>query len=98
MAVDTVRCCPIAILHLFAVGHHGNVANGNAVGMTISNAILLELRLLGCCRQPFTLYVGLNPEVGEEYEEEGSVHPDEVNEHGHLKVTLLHEVVLRDVK
>jgi len=45
-------------------------------------------------RQPLTLHVGLDPEVGEENEKEGSVHPDEVENHGELVVAAVHEVIL----
>lgn len=48
--------------------------------------------------QPLTLHVSLDPEVGEQHEEEGSVHPDEVDNHGELVVAAVHEVILRGVK
>ena len=38
------------------------------------------------------------PEIGEEHEEDGAVHPDEVNDGGVLVVTAGQEVVLRDVQ
>lgn len=48
--------------------------------------------------QPLTLHVSLDPEVGEEHEEEGAVHPDEVEDHGELVVTAVHEVILGSVE
>lgn len=48
--------------------------------------------------QPFTLHVSLDPEVGEEHEEEGSVHPDEVDDHGELVVAAVHKVILSGMK
>lgn len=47
--------------------------------------------------EPFAPDVGLQPEVGEEHEEEHAVHPNQVDPQGHLVVALLHEVVLADV-
>lgn len=59
-------------------------------------AVLLFLDVL--FRQPLTLHVGLDPEVGEEDEEEGAVHPDEVNDGGELEVTAVHKVILSGVE
>lgn len=61
-----------------------------------SCAILTLLNVL--FGQPLTLYVGLDPEVREEHEEEGSIHPDEVDDHGELVVAAVHEVILGSVK
>lgn len=58
--------------------------------------ILLFLDLL--FRQPLTLHVGLDPEVGEEDKEEGAIHPDEVNDGGELVVTAVHKVILSGVE
>lgn len=62
-----------------------------AVGVD-SRAVLTLLNVL--FRQPLTLHVCLDPEVGEEHEEEGSIHPDEVNDHRELVVAAVHEVIL----
>lgn len=59
-------------------------------------AVLTRLNVL--LRQPFALHVSLDPEVGEEHEEEGSVHPDEVNDCWELVVAAVHEVILGGVE
>lgn len=48
--------------------------------------------------KPLALHVSLDPEVGEEHEEEGSIHPDEVDDHGELVIAGVHEVILGSVK
>lgn len=48
--------------------------------------------------QPLTLHISLDPEVGEEHEEEGAVHPDEVEDHRELVVAAVHEVILGGMK
>lgn len=73
----------VAVLVVFAVG-------------VDSCAVLTLLNVL--FRQPLTLHVSLDPEVGEEHEEEGSIHPDEVEDHGELVVTAVHEVILGGVE
>lgn len=78
----------VPILQVFSIGHHG----GGFVGWTVHQRLVG-----GCGRQPLALDVGLYPEVGEEEEEEDTVHPNEVDPKGNLVVTLLHEVVLADV-
>lgn len=86
LAVEVVVCMPV--LQVFTIGHHG----AGFAGWTV------HLRLLGGCgRQPLALDVSLYPEVGEEEEEEDTVHPNEVDPNGNLVVTLFHEVVLADV-
>lgn len=53
------------------------------------------LRLAGgLLWQALTLHVSLDPEVGEEHKEEGSIHPDKVEDDGELVVTAVHEVIL----
>lgn len=69
---------------MLAVGYH------RTFGL---DAILVQHRL----GQPLAPDVGLDPEVGEEHKEEGTVDPDEVDKERDLVVTLLHEVVLGDV-
>lgn len=78
----------MSVLQVFAVGHHVDGLAGRAVRLWL---------LGGRGRQPLALDVGLYPEVGEEQEEEDTVDPNEVDPHGHLVVTLVHEVVLADV-
>lgn len=68
-----------AVLVVFAVG-----VDGCAI-LTLLNVLF---------GQPFTLHISLDPEVGEEHEEEGSVYPDEVEDHGELVVAAVHEVIL----
>lgn len=48
--------------------------------------------------QALTLHVSLHPEVGEEHKEEGSVHPDKVDDCGKLVVAVIHEVILGSVE
>lgn len=73
----------VAVLVVFAVGVHGC-------------AVLTRPDVL--FRQPLTLHIRLNPEVGEEDKEEGSVHPDKVDDNGELVVTTVHEVILSSMK
>lgn len=73
----------VAVLVVFAVGVHGCAV------LTLFNVLFW---------QPLTLHVSLDPEVGEEHEEEGSVHPDEVEDHGELVVAAVHEVILGSVE
>lgn len=54
--------------------------------------------LLNCTGQPLPLGVRVIPEVGEQYEEDGAVHPDEVDDDRILVVAAGHEVVLADVQ
>lgn len=61
-------------------------------GVRSSGAVLTLLNVL--LRQPLTLHVCLDPEVGEKNEEEGSIHPDQVEDHGELVVAAVHEVIL----
>lgn len=86
LAVEVVVGMPV--LHVFSIGHHGDGVAGRTVHLWL---------LGGCGRQPLALDVGLYPEVGEEEEEEDTVHPDKVDPKGNLVVTLFHEVVLADV-
>lgn len=61
-----------------------------AVGVRICAVLTLNVLLW----QPLTLDVSLDPEVGEEDEKEGSVHPDEVDDHWELVVAAIHKVIL----
>lgn len=61
-----------------------------------SCAVLTLLNLLFW--QPLTLHISLDPEIGEKHKEEGSIHPDEVDDQGELVVTAVHEVILSSVK
>lgn len=54
--------------------------------------------LLKYTGEPFAFGVGVIPEVGEQHEEDGTVHPDEVDDDWILVVTARHEVVLGDVQ
>lgn len=72
----------VAILLVFTIG--------------VDNSAILLLNVMFW--QPLTLNVSLDPEVGEEYEEEGSVHPDEMEDHGELVVATVHEVILGSVE
>lgn len=45
-------------------------------------------------RQTLALNVSLEPEVGEQNKEEGTIHPDEVEDHRELVITAVHEVIL----
>lgn len=78
---------PVPVLQVFPIGCHSD--------RLIDRAVLFWLGVWG--REPLSLYVGLNPEVGEEEEEEHAIHPNEVDPEGNLVVALLHEVVLGDV-
>lgn len=73
----------VAVLVVLPIG-----VGGRAV-LTLFNVLL---------RQPLTLHVRLDPEVGEEHKEEGSVHPDKVDDRGELVVTAVHEVILSGVE
>ena len=84
-AVGVVERIPI--LQVFAIRHHGDRFTSWAI----------QFWLVVCDRKPFALYVGLHPKVGEEEEEEDTIHPDQVDPKGNLVVTSLHEVVLADV-
>lgn len=54
--------------------------------------------LLNCTGQPLSLSVRVIPEIGEEHEEDGAIHPDEVDNERVLVVAAGHEVVLADVQ
>lgn len=84
--VSVVRA---AVLQVRAVSQYGRLG-------TISAAILLGF-VVAADREPLALDVSLDPEVGEEDEEQHAVHQDEVDEYGHLVFTVFHEVILRDV-
>ncbi len=73
----------VAIFVVFAIG--------------VDSCAILTL-LIVLFRQPLTLHVSLDPEVREEHEEEGSIHPDEVEDHGELVVAAVHEVILGSVE
>lgn len=76
------------------------VAVGNGCGSVGQNGIGLAFwgGLFGTLGQPLAFHVGLVPEVGEQDEEEGAIHPDEVEDHRHLVITAGHEVILCSVK
>lgn len=74
---------PVALLVVFAVAVHAGAV------------LALADVPLG---QALTLHVGLHPEVGEEHEEEGPVHPDQVDDGGELVVAVVHEVILGGVE
>lgn len=54
--------------------------------------------LLKYTGQPLAFSVRLIPEIGEEHEEDGAIHPDEVDDDWVLVVTTGQEVVLGDVQ
>lgn len=54
--------------------------------------------MLNCTGQPLPLGVGMIPEIGEQDEEDGAIHPDEVDDERVLVVAAGHEVVLADVQ
>lgn len=76
-----------AILQVLAIGVHSG-----SIDFTLQAWFNILLW------QPLTLHIGLVPEVGEEHEEERSIHPDEVEEQGDLIVTAFHEVPLGSMK
>lgn len=82
-AIDGAIVDSVAVLVVFPVG-----VDRRAV-LTLFNILL---------RQPLTLHVSLDPEVGEEHKEESSVHPDKVDDCGELVVATVHEVILGSVK
>lgn len=93
----------LGLLHL---GHMG-AAVGRAVVDAVAILVVLPVGVDGCAvqtlfnvllGQPLTLHVRLDPEVGEEHKEEGSVHPDKVDYRGELVVTAVHEVILSSVE
>lgn len=78
-----------AVLQVCAVGQHGRLG-------TIGVAVLLGFAITAA-REPLTLDVSLDPEVGEEDEEKHAIDPDKVDKDGHLVFTVFHEVILRDM-
>lgn len=54
--------------------------------------------LLNGTGQPLPLGVRVIPEIGEQDEEDGAIHPDEVDDERVLVVAAGHEVVLADVQ
>lgn len=68
-----------------------------ALSVCISGGAVLVLALV-LLWQTFALHVSLDPEVGEEDEEEGSVHPDEVDDCWELVAAAVHEVILGGVE
>lgn len=83
-------------------------AIGGSILDAVAILVALAIRVHRCCaiwtlldvlfRQPLTLHISLDPEVGEENEEESAIHPDEVDDHGELVVTAVHEVILGSMK
>lgn len=82
-------------------------AVGGAVAQPVALLVVFAVAVHGCAvlalvnvpfGQALTLHVSLHPEVGEEHEEEGSVHPDEVDDCGELVVAVVHEVILGGVE
>lgn len=82
-------------------------AVGGAVADSVALLVVFAIAVHGCAVlalanvpfwQALTLHVSLHPEVGEEHKEEGSVHPDKVDDCGELVVTMVHEVILGCVK
>lgn len=78
-----------AVLQVCTVSQHGLLG-------AVSAAVLLGFASAGG-GQSLALDVSLDPEVGEEDEEEHAVDPDEVDKYGHLVFAVFHEVILRDV-
>lgn len=48
-------------------------------------------------RESIALDIGLEPEIGEKNEEEGTIDPNKMDENGDFVFTLFHEIVLRYV-
>lgn len=92
----------VLVMYAVAVSHErGSVGNGRgSVGQSCRRSAGLAFLsgLFGALGQPLALDVGLVPEVGEEDEEEGAVHPDKVEDHRHLVITAGHKVILCSVK
>ncbi len=100
----------LSLLHLANVSAAILVASQAVGGYVVDAAAVLVVFAVGVDRravlvllnvlfwQPLALHVSLDPEVGEQNKEEGSVHPDEVKDHGELVVTAVHEVILGGVE
>lgn len=97
----------LGLLHLGDAGAAVLVRSGAVDGAVVDavvvfpvgvdrRAVLTLFNIL--LRQPLTLHVSLDPEVGEENKEESSVHPDKVDDCGELVVATVHEVILGGVK
>lgn len=54
--------------------------------------------LLNCTGQPLSFGIRVIPEIGEQHEEDGAIHPYEVDNERVLVVAAGHEVVLTDVQ
>lgn len=54
--------------------------------------------LLKYTRQPLAFGIRVIPEIGEEQEEDSTIHPDQVDDDRVLVVTAGHEVILGDVQ
>lgn len=67
-----------------------------SVGLELGNT--WSSILLKYTGQPLALGIRVIPEVGEQHEEDGAIHPDEVNNDWVLVVTAGHKVVLGDVQ
>lgn len=85
----------IFVIYTIAISHkRGSIRNGcGSIGQN-SIGLAFLIRLFGTLGQPLAFHVGLVPEVGEEDEEEGAIHPDEVEDHRKLVITAGHEVIL----
>lgn len=66
----------------------------DSVGLDLGSSSIL----LNCTGQPLPLGVRVIPEIGEQDEEDGAIHPDEVDDERVLVVAAGHEVVLADVQ
>lgn len=89
-----VHTKPVSVVHgpvlqVCAVRQYGLLC-------AVSVAVLLGFVYLAD-GESLALDVSLDPEVGEEDEEEHAIDPDKVDEYGHLVFTVFHEVILRDV-
>lgn len=83
-----------AILMVYTVA----VGDGRGSVGQDGTALDFQSRLFATLGQPLAFHIGLIPEIGEEDEEEGAIHPDEVKDHRHLVITASHEVILCSVK
>lgn len=100
----------LGLLHLAHVSAAILMASWAVGGSMVDAAAVLVVFAVGVDRcavlallkvllwQPLTFHVSLHPEVWEQNEEEGSVHPDEVDDHGELVITAFHEVILGGVE
>lgn len=67
-----------------------------SVGLDLGN--IWNSILLKYTGQPLAFGIRLIPEIGEQHKEDGTIHPDEVDDNWVLVATAGHEVELADVQ